>query len=68
MSCADSGILECPCNGRFGGDDIFYANVTTAMGEHGGTKVISNKDMTIPAGECAAVHAAHTDYLTKSWP
>ena len=34
-----SGILECPCNSRFGGDDLFYGNVTTSMHTLGGTKV-----------------------------
>lgn len=42
--CADSGILECPCNGRFGGDPEFYPNDKT--------KVLTSSITAIPSGSC----------------
>lgn len=29
-----SGILECPCNSRFGGDPLFYPKAETKNVEH----------------------------------
>jgi hypothetical protein len=52
-----TGILECPCNSRFGGDDLFYENVTTSMHTHGKTKVISEQMMAIPNGTCDTAKA-----------
>jgi len=40
-----SGILECPCNSRFGGDPVFYPKA--------GTKQISHDYAAIPTGTCA---------------
>lgn len=47
-----SGILECPCNGRYGGDEIFYPK--------SGTRKIIHAVTAIPAGSCssAAGHPA----------
>lgn len=40
-----SGILECPCNGRYGGDPVFYPE--------SGTKQITHDYAALPAGQCA---------------
>jgi hypothetical protein len=52
-----SGILECPCNSRYGGDPVFYP--------HDRTKVLENKIMAIPDGTCSkgqAFTSAQTCY------
>ena len=41
-----SGILECPCNSRFGGDPMFYPEAKT--------KIMTEKIMAITSGSCAA--------------
>ena len=40
-----SGILECPCNSRYGGDPLFYPTQKT--------KIIEDKIMAIESGSCA---------------
>jgi len=42
-----SGVLECPCNGGYGGDPEYYGNQTK-------TKVQSHQYTAISAGSCAA--------------
>jgi hypothetical protein len=39
-----SGILECPCNSRYGGDPVFYPKA--------GTKQIIHKYTAVPSGTC----------------
>merc|ERR1719506_1383615 len=39
-----SGILECPCNSRYGGDPLFYPDA--------GTKQITHNYEAIPSGSC----------------
>ena len=41
-----SGILECPCNSRYGGDPMFYP--------HSQTKVVEHKYNALPTGTCPA--------------
>jgi hypothetical protein len=41
-----SGILECPCNGRYGGDPQFYPTEKT--------KIVSRAFTAIPSGACAS--------------
>lgn len=41
-----SGVLECPCNGRFGGDPVFYPG--------GKTKIVAHTYSTQTAGQCQA--------------
>jgi len=42
-----SGVLECPCNSRFGGDPIFYPDAQTKYHEH-------QYDVLANGGACAA--------------
>jgi len=39
-----SGILECPCNSRVGGDPVFYPEAKT--------KILTHSVLTIPSGTC----------------
>lgn len=48
-----SGILECPCNDRFGGDPIFYPEA--------GTKVIEHKYSAVDAAACPAADTMETN-------
>lgn len=41
-----SGILECPCNGRYGGDPIFYPDSKT--------KIVTHKYDLVGSGSCVA--------------
>ena len=41
-----SGILECPCNSRFGGDPIFYPDAKT--------KLVTHNYGVLPSGSCKA--------------
>merc|ERR1719498_2278255 len=41
-----SGILECPCNGRYGGDPMFYPGAQT--------KIVEHKYTALSTGSCAA--------------
>mmetsp|Transcript_39782 Transcript_39782/g.92029 ORF Transcript_39782/g.92029 Transcript_39782/m.92029 type:complete len:894 (-) Transcript_39782:67-2748(-) len=41
-----SGLLECPCNSRFGGDPMFYPDAQT--------KIIEHKYTLVGSGACAA--------------
>lgn len=41
-----SGILECPCNSRYGGDPMFYPEAQT--------KILSHKYTIVGTGACAA--------------
>lgn len=41
-----SGVLECPCNGRYGGDPMFYPDSQTRIVEH--------KYTALSSGTCAA--------------
>lgn len=43
-----SGILECPCNSRYGGDPMFYPESQTKLVQHKYTTLISGM---CPAGE-----------------
>lgn len=43
-----SGILECPCNGKYGGDPAIYLDSQT--------KVVAHDYMTLGAGTCEAAH------------
>ena len=40
-----SGLLECPCNGKFGGDPMFYGNSTL-------TKTVTHNYMTLQTQQC----------------
>ena len=40
-----SGLLECPCNGKFGGDPIFYGNTTK-------TKIVIHNFVTLQTPQC----------------
>jgi hypothetical protein len=43
-----SGILECPCNSRYGGDPEFYPDAQT--------KVLARSFTAIPSGSCSGGH------------
>lgn len=44
-----SGVLECPCNGRYGGDPMFYPDSKT--------KIVEHKYTALDSGTCAAGQA-----------
>ena len=45
-----SGLLECPCNGKFGGDPIFYGNNTE-------TKSVIHNYVTLQTSSCQSGEA-----------
>jgi len=47
-----SGILECPCNSRYGGDPVFYPEA--------GTKQISHDYAALPQGSCSGTEGIHS--------
>ena len=47
-----SGILECPCNSRYGGDAMFYPE---GDGYGHKTKLLEDKIMAIESGTCVAL-------------
>merc|ERR1719242_756223 len=48
-----SGILECPCNGKFGGAPLFYGNDTK-------TKVVIHNFETLQTSQCSAGETIET--------
>eukprot|EP00658_Telonema_sp_P-2_P011110 TRINITY_DN14225_c0_g1_i3.p1 TRINITY_DN14225_c0_g1~~TRINITY_DN14225_c0_g1_i3.p1 ORF type:complete len:942 (-),score=213.51 TRINITY_DN14225_c0_g1_i3:82-2907(-) len=45
-----SGILECPCNSRYGGDPIFYPSPIKS-------KIVTHNYVVLPSGACSSTQA-----------